>query len=249
MHRIVIVDDEPHISEGLAKLIHHISPDTYETVTFSDSEAALAFLRSDARRANLLITDIRMPRMTGFELIEEANRLNPDMLCTIMTGFSEFEYAKKAIDLGVVSFLVKPIETEELKKLLERLSARTARGKSADSAADISVSKFSRETIYMKHEAEENYASFSMDAIAGKLQLSRDYLFRMYKKETGQNLTDYLLEVRIQKAKEFLMQPGKYKVYEVSELVGYSDYAYFSKIFKKETGMTPKYFQKFAEEK
>ena len=51
---------------------------------------------------------------------------------------------------------------------------------------------------------------------------------------------------KLQKAKEFLMQPGKYKVYEVSELIGYADYAYFSKLFKKQTGVTPKNFQRFA---
>ena len=59
---------------------------------------------------------------------------------------------------------------------------------------------------------------------------------------------DYLVDVRIQKAKEFLMQLGKYKVYEVSEMVGYVDYAYFTKIFKKKTGVSPKKYQKFAAE-
>lgn len=98
----------------------------------------------------------------------------------------------------------------------------------------------------MKQEVENNYRNFDMEVLVSKLQLSRDYLFRLYKRETGRNLMDYLLDVRMQKAKEFLMQPGKYKVYEVSELVGYADYAYFSKLFKKQTGVTPKNFQRFA---
>lgn len=244
MWKIVIVDDEQLISDGLAKIIHHIGENRYETETFTDANEAYAFIRENAKNVNLLITDIRMPQMTGLELIEKVKKLNPFMLCSVLTGFSEFAYAKKAIDLGVVSFLVKPVETQELKKLLDRLMVSDKSG----GGGRIASTTLSRETLYMKREVEDNYACFDMNAITSHLQLSRDYLFRLYKKETGYNLMDYLLDIRIQKAKEFLMQSGKYKVYEVSTLVGYSDYAYFSKIFKKQTGMTPKHFQKFAEE-
>ena len=244
MWKIVIVDDELLIADGLAKIIRHIGEDRYETVTFTDADEAYSYIRENAKSVDLLITDIRMPQMTGLELIEKVKKLNSSMLCSVLTGFSEFAYAKKAIDLGVVSFLVKPVETQELQKLLDRLMISDKSG----SEARIASTALSRETLYMKREVEDNYAAFDMDAVTAHLQLSRDYLFRLYKKETGHNLMDYLLDIRIRKAKEFLMQPGKYKVYEVSELVGYSDYAYFSKVFKKQTGMTPKHFQKFAEE-
>ena len=130
-----------------------------------------------------------------------------------------------------------------LAQLLHRL---VLTDKNADAKVNITSTGLSRETLCMKQEVENNYRNFDMEVLVSKLQLSRDYLFRLYKRETGRNLMDYLLDVRMQKAKEFLMQPGKYKVYEVSELVGYADYAYFSKLFKKQTGVTPKNFQRFA---
>ena len=184
-----------------------------------------------------------MPQMSGLELIQKIHRLRPDLLCAVLTGFSDFQYAKTAIDIGVISYLLKPVETAELRKLLHRL---VLTDKNADAKVNITSTGLSRETLCMKQEVENNYRNFDMEVLVSKLQLSRDYLFRLYKRETGRNLMDYLLDVRMQKAKEFLMQPGKYKVYEVSELIGYADYAYFSKLFKKQTGVTPKNFQRFA---
>lgn len=245
MWNIVIVDDELIIAEGLAKMIRHIGEEYRVTNIFSDAQKAWAYLRENYRQTDLLITDIRMPQMSGLELIGKLHRLKPSLVCAVLTGYSNFQYAKTAIDLGVVSYLLKPVDTQELKALLERL---VITDKHADAQTGIVVSGLSRETLYMKNAVENSYRTFDMEAIVGQLQLSRDYLFRLYKRETGKNLMEYLLEIRIQKAKELLMQPGKYKVYEVSELVGYSDYAYFSKIFKKETGITPKKFQKFAKQ-
>lgn len=242
MWKIVIVDDEVIIAEGLSKIIRRIDQNRYSTQIFNDSFAAYQYLKENGKKVDLLITDIRMPQISGLELIEKARKINPLLLCAVLTGFSEFEYAKKSIDLGVICYLVKPVETQELEKLLERLvlADKTVAG------IRITNTGLSRETLYMKREIENNYKIFDMDNICNELLLSRDYLLRLYKKETGRSPLDYLLDVRIQKAKEFLMQPGKYKVYEISELVGYSDYAYFSKIFKKQTGMTPKHFQKYA---
>lgn len=243
MWNIVIVDDERMIAEGLAKLIRSIGEEHQVVKIFTDPLESYAWLKGNLRQIDLVITDIRMPQMNGLELISKLHRLRPDLLCAVLTGFSEFQYAKTAIDLGVVCYLLKPVETQELRNLLRRL---VMTDKNAGAAANITTSGLSRETLCMKQEVETNYRNFDMETLVQRLQLSRDYLFRLYKRETGRNLMDYLLDVRIQKAKELLMQPGKYKVYEVSELVGYTDYAYFSKLFKKQTGVTPKSFQKFA---
>lgn len=243
MWNIVIVDDEAIIAEGMAKLIRSIGAEYNVTKIYTDPLEAYTQLRDNLKQVDLLITDIRMPKMSGLELVQKLHKLRPDLLCAILTGFSEFRYAKTAIDLGVVSYLLKPVETQELKKLLERL---VLTDKNVQSAASITNAGLSRETLYMKREVETNYKDFDMEKVVTELQLSRDYLFRLYKRETGRNLMDYLLDIRIQKAKELLMQTGKYKIYEISEMVGYPDYAYFSKLFKKQTGVSPKSFQKFA---
>lgn len=82
-----------------------------------------------------------------------------------------------------------------------------------------------------------------MAEIASYLYLHPNYLTRMFKKETGMTLMDYISKRRIENAKELLGQSG-FKVYEVAEHVGYESIAHFNRIFKRETGMSPKEYQK-----
>ena len=235
---IVVVDDEAIIADGLAKIIRHIGEQYRVSKVFYDSMQAYQYLKEHYATIDLLITDIRMPKFDGLELIERAHSLRPDMLCAVLTGFSEFEYAKKAVNQGVASYLVKPIDMQELRQLLSRLSP--------PKPAPETERRLTRETLYMKQAIETHYRDFNMDVIVDHLQLSRDYLFRMFKKEVGVKLMDYLLDVRMRRAKEMLRLPGEFKIYEVSEQVGYQDYAYFSKVFKKFVGTTPKGYQKYT---
>ena len=82
----------------------------------------------------------------------------------------------------------------------------------------------------------------SLGAVADEVGLSPSYLSMLFKKETGRNFSDHLTRVRINRAKELLCCTNK-MVYEVAYDVGFSDYRYFSQIFKKTTGMTPRQFQ------
>jgi two-component system response regulator YesN len=91
---------------------------------------------------------------------------------------------------------------------------------------------------------DRNYMNceLSLGAVADAAGLSPSYLSMLFKKETGLNFSDHLTRVRINKAKELLCCTSK-MVYEVAYEVGFSDYRYFSQIFKKCTGMTPRQFQ------
>lgn len=80
-----------------------------------------------------------------------------------------------------------------------------------------------------------------LESIAGDVYLSPSYLCRLYKKETGQNLQDYILERKIEKAKELLSQ---YNVGTVSDLLGFNSHSYFIRVFRERTGYTPLQFQK-----
>lgn len=84
-------------------------------------------------------------------------------------------------------------------------------------------------------------STISLEMIAGKFGYTSAYLSRLFKKETGKNLVDYVNEVRIFAAKKLLKQNNK-KVYQVAEQVGYSNYNYFSKVFKQHVGISPSEF-------
>lgn len=242
MWNIVIVDDEEIIAKGLAKMIHQLSEQYCVVEVFNDSNAAYHFFQQEHEEIDLLITDICMPDLSGLELIDRARDLQPGLLCAILTGFSEFEYAKKAIDLGVMNYLLKPIDSLELTELMNRL--RILKPKSQDDK--IKLLPHSREILYIKEELENHYREFDFNKVSEHLRMSKGYLLRLFKQEMGVTLNDYLTNVRIEKAKELLMEPGAYKVYEISEMVGYTDYVYFSKLFKKIVGTTPKSYQKYA---
>lgn len=84
----------------------------------------------------------------------------------------------------------------------------------------------------------------SLEEIANGMNITPEYLSRLFTKELGKSFSDYLKEFRIQKAKELLVS-NKLKIYEVAEKVGYSDSKYFCKVFKESTGMAPKEYMKF----
>ncbi|OXM83572.1 response regulator transcription factor [Paenibacillus rigui] len=92
---------------------------------------------------------------------------------------------------------------------------------------------------FMLHYAHEHYAEeIGLEDLSKQLYLSRNYLNRMFKKATGETFTNYLIRVRMEKAKALLAE-GKHMIYEIAEKVGYKNVAYFSSIFKKHYGMNP----------
>ena len=101
-----------------------------------------------------------------------------------------------------------------------------------------------------KEFIDRNYMhdDLSLPQIANAVGLSPSYLSAVFKRETKQNLSDYLAKVRIQHAKELLCCSGR-MIYEVAYEVGFRDYRYFSQIFKKHTGKTPREFQALANQK
>lgn len=86
------------------------------------------------------------------------------------------------------------------------------------------------------------YHDLSLKTVAEAVGLSPAYLSALFKKDTGQNLSEYLTQVRIERSKELLCRTNKL-IYEVADAVGFRDYRYFSQIFKKHVGQTPKQFQ------
>ncbi len=82
------------------------------------------------------------------------------------------------------------------------------------------------------------HEEIGLELVSEQLHISPEYLSREFKKESGENFIDFLLRLRINKAKEYMRQ-GNYKTYEIARLVGYHDEKYFSKVFKKTTGFTP----------
>lgn len=119
--RILIVEDEVMIREGLSKLIKTHTGHTVIGEACNGQEGLAMAVRY---RPELVITDIRMPVMDGLELIETIHGMNLPIRAVILSGYSEFDYAKKAIRFGVEDYLLKPLAAEDIVEVLERIQAK-----------------------------------------------------------------------------------------------------------------------------
>lgn len=118
--QLLIVDDERMIREGIVKAIPWKEYGVTHLWTAADGFEALEILNE--HKIQVMITDIRMPEMSGLELAHKAKELQSDIKIAILSGYSDFEYARKAITIGVEDYLLKPIKLEELKKLVTHLT-------------------------------------------------------------------------------------------------------------------------------
>ena len=112
MYRVVIVDDEPVIRRGLRETIEWDRLGLEVAGEAADGAEALKLIRET--RPEILITDIRMPEMDGLELIREVRKADFNVKITILSGYSDYDYLKAAIRLGVDNYLLKPIDNDEL---------------------------------------------------------------------------------------------------------------------------------------
>ena len=133
MPNIVIVDDEAIFRRGLRAMIASLDPEWNVVGDAKDGYEALDVLQQ--RRPDVMLTDIRMPRMDGLQLQKIARERFPDLVSAVVSGYEDFAYVKQSMQHGSKDYLMKPIEREELAKLLERLKAevreRAARSRSA----------------------------------------------------------------------------------------------------------------------
>lgn len=228
---VVFVDDEPKIREGLSAYLKNC-PDISRVDAFSSSEVCLDFLSSNA--ADLLITDIKMPGASGLDLIQELRRIYPKMDIIILSGYGRFDYAKRAIELGVRRFLTKPTNLKELEHVIHEIAVEKMDYPLSD---NLMVQKVIQciharymEAITLKDLAEEAF-------------ISPNYLCRRFKEVTGTSPLQYLAKLRMDKAAELLLN-SPLSVSEIAERVGFSDSRYFSKQFKRWKGQTPQDFRR-----
>jgi two-component system response regulator YesN len=230
---IVIVDDEPKIARGILKLVSE--REDYKAVgIFCEAAEALAFIERNP--VEVVITDIRMPEISGLELIRQIRRTNEDVHIIILSGYADFAYAQQAIALGVTRYLLKPTNPEELIGALEDIrSLCHATAPELEQPAQIQNLLVRNAVRYI----EEKYANpFTLKRMAEELFVSPNYLCDLFKRHTGRNITEYLTDYRLRQAEKYLKQVAC-KVTDISKLVGYSDAKYFSTAFKKKFGMTP----------
>ena len=122
MYKVLLVDDEYMITEGLKRLIPFDTWDMEVVATANHADDALDYVREHP--VDIVISDVNMPDKTGLEMIGEMKELLPNAYYILLSGYQEFDYVKKAMNLNVVDYLVKPVDKVELEHLLEKIASQ-----------------------------------------------------------------------------------------------------------------------------
>ncbi|WP_276357748.1 response regulator [Cohnella caldifontis] len=247
MLNLMIVDDEQRIRTGLERVLSKLPVPLNIAGSYANGMDALtAALRMDPCDLDMVITDIEMPVMNGLQFIEELRKYNPSLHIVILSGYSEFEYARKAIRFGISDYLLKPVDKTELLRLVA--ACAEAKDKSASAAAEETYECETDRGIGLVDKInkilEKEFGSpYDLKQLSAKIGLSPSYISHQYSLKSGETITDYLNRLRIEKAKQFMSDHPDLKIYEIANIVGFSDVIYFHKLFKKHTGLTPKAYK------
>lgn len=142
MYRLILVDDEAIIREGVSKVVPWGQNGFELAGLFENGEQALSFL--EGHQTDVVITDINMPRMDGLKLSRIIAERFPGTMVLLLSGYDDFEYAQEALKNQVRDFLLKPITSEELGEVLERVKIELDRKRDQEKKQELMQEKLAQ---------------------------------------------------------------------------------------------------------
>lgn len=237
MYSVYIADDEMWVIVGLKKRIEKTGL-PFQVVGEANN-GVMALEEIEKKKPDILFTDIRMPGYNGLELLELLRKKELDTKVVLISGYAEFEYAQSAIRNGAYDYLLKPIDQDKLQTVLERIlcDGSTESGNVQELVAPSTIRK-------IMDEIKEHYTeNITLTGLAEKYSISVSYLSELLKEHLQLSFSEYISSKRIQKAKE-LLADDSLSIEQIAEQTGYNDYFYFTKVFKKNTGISPSKYRK-----
>lgn len=197
MYKVIIIDDEKMSRDVISGYLKRNLAGFSVEKCFSDGETALEYIK--ANRVDVVITDIKMPGISGLDLIEKIYSLNYDCRIIIISGYSEFEYAQAAVKYHVENYILKPIDVEELIGTLNKIKEKLD--------ADNNNSTFDISTHYEKKE------EFFLDLVQGVFKNNEEIKSGFLEFDFNISFEDtsgYLFIVKIMEFQKYIMENWKY---------------------------------------
>ncbi|MPM57197.1 putative response regulatory protein [bioreactor metagenome] len=242
MYRLMVVDDEIWSIIDIRNSIDFASLHIECIWEFQDPVAAVVCAVQNA--PDIIIVDLRMPKLSGIEFIRHIREQKLHSQIIILSGFQDFEVAREAMKLHVCGYCLKPIDADELTHLL--LFAKETLDKPKPLVETLQADKpdpFVELVQYIDSHYNEH---LSLEYLAKRFFLSPNHCSRLFAQRKHTTFTRYLMGCRLEAARQ-LLQRGDVPLHEIAAKVGFPDYFYFSRVFKKEFGMAPKDYRKQAE--
>lgn len=244
MLKVLVVDDEVLVRRGIVLGIDWAARGCVLAGEAANGEEGLAAV--ERYSPSLIITDVRMPRMDGIEMLSRLRERGCRAHVILLTAYSDFTYAQSALKLGADDYLLKPFRNEELIAAIDKVRQKERELTDLSPADSLPLAKGDKSKYVLQalQYIAQHYADtdISITTIAQYLQVSEGHLSHVFKKETGYTVINYLTQYRVHRSLE-LLKDCRRKVYEVANAVGYRDVTYFGSTFKKLVGMSPSEYQ------
>ena len=244
MLKILIVDDEEVVRQGIRLGVDWDGLGCTVVGEAANGEEGLAAARQYA--PELIITDVRMPRMDGIEMMQRLREEGCTAHVIVLTAYNEFDYARSALRFGAADYLLKPFRDQELVAAILRVR-QSQDGRTEAPGAQLPQLPGGDKSKYVQRTLEYVAGHYgdtdiNITTIARSIGITEGHLSHVFKKETGYTVLNYLTQYRVSMACR-LLSGGEHRVYEVAEKVGYRDVTYFGSTFKKFTGLSPTEYQ------
>lgn len=250
--KILLVDDEIIALNALKKRVDWLKYGFTEVLAAQDAAGARALLEKN--RIDLLLCDIEMPGESGLELVAWVRDNHPAAECVMVTCHADFNYLKTAMKSQVSDYILKPIDYAELEALLQRFveQRESARQRERldkiveqaqeDKGPPVPEGEDRIETVkrYIEEHIRER---IYVEDLARLVHVNDQHLMRIFKRETGQSIMDYISEQRVLLAGN-LLKNTDHSVNFIADCVGCENYSYFTKLFKRYTGLTPSEYRR-----
>lgn len=251
MYKILVVDDERWIRKGIVRMIDKDTLQIEEVFEAETVEDALAIFRKEI--PDIVLSDVMFPRENGCDLGDQIYAIKKDTKIIMISAYDDFENARRALQFAAVDYLLKPVSKEKLRQVLKKCVEQikeehqeepgTALPEQVKIDLDVSDESSRRKIQEMVEKIQKNYAKhYALSEMAAECCITDTYFSALFKKVTGYSPVNYIAKVRVDKAKELIMTT-EYKMIKIANLVGYGDYQYFVKVFKRVAKVTPKEYK------
>ncbi len=248
-YKVLVAEDELIERKVLCKTLNKYLGELCDVFESKNGREALEVYAQE--QPQIAILDIEMPGINGLEVARRIRENGKPCVIMFLTGFDKFSYAKQAISVHAMEYLLKPYNEQELIFAVEE-AIQLASGFAQEAAASVLTQK----TVAAAEENAENVRisriredirsfieahykeNLSMQYAAQVMGYSEAYFCKLFKQCFHVNFSVYLNEYRIEKAKEMMCNP-RINLKDISQACGYSDSNYFARVFKRLTGQTP----------